>query len=101
MKSDLRTPEMSFCIYRNVILRKMLFFYPKFGLFAHKMGQNGVHGGVYRVNFGFLRVPDPSEPEIMQTNFLKKIWPTLVQKDFEFFWAWAQKIDQNRPKWAQ
>ena len=36
----------------------MWIFDPKFGIFfAHKIGQNGVHWGVYRANFGFLRVP--------------------------------------------
>ena len=54
-------------------------FYPKIGLFAHKLGQNGVHWGIYRVNFGFLRVPDPFGVEMMQKIFLEKkfglFWP--------------------------
>ena len=53
-------------LYENTYLRKNAIFDPKIGLFAHKLGQNGVHWGVYRVNFGFLRVPDPLGVEIMQ-----------------------------------
>ena len=65
---------------------KNAFFDPKIGLFAHKLGQNGVHWGVYRVNFGFLRVPEPLGDEIMQINFLgKKFWPFLAQKDLKNF----------------
>ena len=41
-------------------------FDPKLAQNAHKVGQNGVHWGVYRVHFGFLRVPDPLGAEIMQ-----------------------------------
>ena len=35
--------------------------------------------------------------------FEKKIWPILAQKDLEKFRACPppQKIDQNRPEWAQ
>ena len=58
---------MSKCIFE-----KNAFFDPKIGLFTHKMGQNGVHWGVYRVNFGFLRVPDPLGVEIMQKKFFEK-----------------------------
>ena len=43
-----------------------MFFDPQNGLFAHKLSQIGVHWGVYRVNFGFLRVPDPLRVKIMQ-----------------------------------
>ena len=42
---------------KKKFFEKNAFFDPKIGLFAHKMGQNGVHWGVYRVNFGVLRVP--------------------------------------------
>ena len=59
-------------LYNKTLLRKTRFFYPKIGLFAHKLGQNGVHWGVYRVNFGFLRVPDPLRVEIMQKEFFEK-----------------------------
>ena len=60
---------------------KNAFFDPKLAQNAHKMGQNGVHWGVYRVNFGFSRVPDPLGVEIMQTNFFgKPFWPILAQK---------------------
>ena len=59
--------------YKNTFLRKTRFFDPKIGLFPHKMGQNGVHWGVYRVDFGFLRVPDPLGVKIMQMKtFLEK-----------------------------
>ena len=47
-------------------------FDPKTGLFAHKLGQNGVHRGIERVNFGFLRVPDPLGVEIMQKKISEK-----------------------------
>ena len=47
---------------KKIFFEKNVFFDPKIGLFAHKLGQNGV----YRVNFGFLRVPDPLGAEIMQ-----------------------------------
>ena len=70
---------------------KNAFFDPKIGLFAHKLGQNGVHWVVYRVNFRFLRVPDPWGVEIMQKNFAL-FWP---KKDLEKIWARGQK---NRPK---
>ena len=65
-------------IWSNFFEKDALFFYPKIGLFAHELGQNGVHWGVYRVNFGFLRVPDPLGVEIMQKKISKKIglfWP--------------------------
>ena len=61
----LRTLRMSFGL-AQVFLRKMWFFTPNSALLHTKMGQNGVHWGVYRVNFGFLRAPDPLEVEIMQ-----------------------------------
>ena len=89
-------------IWNKFFFEKNAFFDPKNGLFAHKLGQNGVHWGVYRVNFGFLRVPDPSGLEIMQIFLEKKFWPILAQKDLEKFRAWGQKkTDQNRPKWAK
>ena len=74
---------------KKFLFEKNVFFDPQIGLFAHKLGQNGVHWGVYRVNFGFLRVPDPLGVEIMQIkNFLeKKFWPFLAQKDLEKIWA--------------
>ena len=34
---------------------------------------NGVHWGVYRVKFGFLRAPDPLGREIMQIKWEEKI----------------------------
>ena len=78
-------------IWNKIFFEENAFFDPKIGHFAHKMGQNGVHWGVYRVNFGFLRVPDPLRVEIMQIKsfFEKKIWPFLAQKDLEKFRAWA------------
>ena len=84
-------------------LRKNAFFFTTKSafFFAHKLGQNGVHWGVYTVNFGVLRVPDPLGVEIMQKKIEKKIWPILAEKDLEKFLAWAQKLNQNRPKWAQ
>ena len=64
---------------------KNAFFDPKIGLFPHKLGQIGVHWGVYRVNFGFLRVPDPLGVEIMQKkiffgNFLAFFGPKGLRK---------------------
>ena len=69
---------------------KNVFFDPKIGLFAHKLGQNGVHWGVYRVKFGFLRVPDPLGVEIKQIKKIGKknfglFWP---KKDLDKFRAW-------------
>ena len=71
----------------QIFFEKNVFFDPKIGLFAHKFGKNGVHwGSVYRVNFGFLRFPDPLGVEIMQKILLgKNFWPILAQKDLEKF----------------
>ena len=44
----------------------MRVFDPKLAQNAHKMGQNGVHRGVYGFDFEFLRVPDPLGVEILQ-----------------------------------
>ena len=86
---------MPFCT--KIHFEKNAFFFdPNIGLFAHKLGQNRVHWGVYRVNFGFLRVPDPSGVEIMQKKFWEKIWPILGQKDLEKFRACPPQ--RNRPK---
>ena len=84
-------------IWSKIFFEKNGFFDPKIGLFAHKLGQNGVHWGVYRVNFGFLRVPDPLGVEIMQIKFFleKCFWPFLAQKDLDKFRAWPP---QNRLK---
>ena len=60
-------------IWSKISFEKNVVFDPKIGLFAHKLGQNGVHWGVYRVNFGFLRVPDPLGAEIMQNCFEKSL----------------------------
>ena len=67
---------------KKKFFEKNVFFDPQIGLFAHKLGQNGVHWGVYRVNFGFLGVPDPLGVEIMQIKkkFEKKIFGLLWPK---------------------
>ena len=66
------------------------------------MGQNAVQWGVYRVNFGFLRVPDPSGVEIKQKKILEKILAYFGPKGLrKISGLGPKKIDQNRAKWAQ
>ena len=86
---------------QKIFFEKNAFFDPKIGLFAHKLGQNGVHWGVYRVNFGFLRVPDPLGVEIMQIkkNWKKNLGLFWPKKDLEKFRAWPPP--KHRPKWAR
>ena len=83
---------------KKFFLRKTRFFDPKIGLFAHKLGPNGVHWGVYRVNFGFFEGPGPfgSRNNAKKILFEKKIAFFLAQKDLENFRAWPPP--QNRPK---
>ena len=51
------------------------FFPPNSAFLPTNRAKMGSTGGVYRVNFGFLRVPDPLGVEIMQIKFFleKKI----------------------------
>ena len=62
----------------------------------------GSTGGVYRVNFRFLRVPDPLGVEIMQKKmfFVKKFglfWPTGTKKNFGLGPKKKTKIGPNGP----
>ena len=84
----------------KIVLRKTCFLTPKSAFLHTNWAKMGSTGGVYRVNFWFLRVPDSLGVEIMQKKNLEKkifglFWP---KKDLEKFRACPPK---NRPKSAR
>ena len=72
---------------KKIFLRKMHFFGAKMAQNAHKMAQNGTSRGLQRVNFGFLRPPDPLGT--LKNQFGAK--KTFCQKK-AFFWLFLERV---------
>ena len=82
------------------MIRSKLFFEKNVVLTPNwpKMPTKWAQMGVYKVNFGVLRVPDPLGVEIMQKKFGKNFglfWPKRTEKNF------GPGPKKNRPKWNE